>query len=127
MICGIGCDIVEVGRMMKWISDEKMLKFVFNEREIVGAEKKYSPQRLCEHYAARFAAKEAFGKALGTGLLGFSATDVFIVKDENGAPSMCTREKASEILLRKFGENCRVHISLSHEKSSAIAFVVIER
>lgn len=125
MIFGIGCDIVDVARMKKWVNDEKMLHFVFNEREIVGSEKKYSEQKLCEHYAARFAAKEAFSKALGTGLV-FSVRDVFIEKSENGSPFLIVENKAKEILEEKVGKY-NVHVSLSHEKSSAIAFVVIER
>ena len=126
MICGIGCDITDVSRMKKWVRDEKMIRYVFNEQEIVDSGKYSSEQKLCEHYAARFAAKEAFSKALGTGLCGFSVKNVFITNGDEGEPILHIESKAKDILEKKFGK-CNVHVSLSHEKNSAIAFVVIEK
>ncbi len=123
MIFGIGTDITEVKRFRKWISDPKMISRFFNETEQkeTGSEK----SRL-EHYAARFAAKEAFSKALGTGILGFDLKEVFIVKDENGKPFMKVTGKAENLLKERCG-NCAVHVSLSHETEYAIAYVVIEK
>ncbi len=132
MIGGVGCDIVDVSRMKRWVNDEKMLRYIFNEKEIIGtdSEKKYSEQKRCEHYAVRFAAKEAFAKALGTGMSGFSTKDVFITNDENGAPILHIENKAKDIFekrIEKKIDDCKIFVSLSHEKSNAIAFVVIDK
>lgn len=122
MILGIGTDIAKVSRFEKWISDPEMIERFFNPLEI---KSKGCESSLCQHYAARFAAKEAFSKALGTGITGFSLQDVFVQNDKNGKPFLVVQNKALEILNKKFGE-CNIHISLSHEKEFAIAFVVIE-
>ena len=79
----------------------------------------------CEHYAARFAVKEAFSKALGTGISGFNLQDVFITNDKDGKPKIHIQNNAKNILENRCGE-CNVMVSLSHEKEFAIAFVVIE-
>lgn len=125
MICGIGCDIVEVKRFEKWLSDSAMIERYFNKEE--WCSKTTNEQHACEHYAVRFAVKESFGKALGTGIKGFELTDIYIVKDSEGKPSLSVTGKALEILEARFGKGCIVHVSLSHEKENAIAFVVIER
>ncbi len=65
MIFGIGTDIVDVRRFEKWLENEELLERYFNEAELFS---KGSKSSLCQHYAVRFAAKEAFSKALGTGI-----------------------------------------------------------
>ena len=128
MIFGIGCDIVCVSRLEKWVKNPDILKRYFNEREMApNEENKMSLQRLSEYYAVRFAAKEAFSKALGTGLQGFELTDIYISKDENGKPCMEVSGAASDVLERLCGSGAKVFVSLSHEKEYAIANVVIER
>ena len=102
-----------------------MLRRFFNEKELFPGNGG-TPGRRCEYYAARFAAKEAFSKALGTGLQGFSLTDVYVTKDDGGKPSLCVTGKAAGLLSRLCGEGSAVHLSLSHEKEYAVAFVVIE-
>ena len=79
----------------------------------------------CQHYAARFAAKEAFSKALGTGITGFSLQDVYITNDESGKPFLNVKDSAADVLKERCGE-CKLHVSLSHEKEYATAFVIIE-
>lgn len=125
MICGIGCDIVETARFEKWVKDEAMVARFFNHAEYADAGK--NGQSKCEHYAVRFAAKESFSKALGTGINGFELTDIYIRKNEEGQPTLMVTGKALEKMESRFGKNCVVHVSLSHEKQYAIAFVVIER
>ena len=125
MIQGIGCDIVEVKRFKKWISSPSMTKRFFNKEEILTGD--YSTQRLCEHYAVRFAAKESFGKALGLGIKGFELTDIYIIKNKEGQPCLKVTGNALKIMDEKFGKNCNVHVSLSHEKEYAIAYVLIEQ
>ena len=122
MICGIGTDIAKVSRFKKWIDNPEMINHFFNEKEV---KESGCESALCQHYAARFAAKEAFSKALGTGLSGFSLKDIYIVNDEKGKPTLVAENKAAEIVKDKFGK-CSIHVSLSHEKEYAIAFVIIE-
>ena len=121
MICGIGTDISEVKRFLKWIKNPSLYNRFFNEKEIMD---KGTDNAKCQHYAARFAAKEAFSKALGTGLI-FDLKDVFITNNEEGKPLLNVIGKAADILEEKYGK-CVLHVSLSHEKEYAIAFVVIE-
>ena len=122
MIIGIGVDISKVSRFEKWVKDEKMIPRFFNAAEINNCR---SIQSACEHYAARFAAKEAFGKALGVGLAGYDMKDIYIVNDENGRPELKVENKAKDLLESKC-ENPIIHVSLSHEKEYATGFVVIE-
>ena len=122
MIIGIGVDISKVSRFEKWVKDEKMIPRFFNAAEINNCR---SIQSACEHYAARFAAKEAFGKALGVGLVGYDMKDIYIVNDEKGRPELKVENKAKDLLESKC-ENPIIHVSLSHEKEYATAFVVIE-
>lgn len=134
MIFGIGIDLVEVSRFKKWIKDKNLILRYFNEKEM--SEKNISetdPENLsdrqlsamCQHYAVRFAAKEAFSKALGTGLSGFDLRDVYVLKEESGKPYIKLGESARKI----FDEKCpgaKIFLSLSHEKDYAIADVIIE-
>lgn len=129
MIVGIGCDLVEVSRLRKWISKPDMLKRFFNEKEMCG---NLSDAKMCEHYAVRFAAKEAFGKALGTGICGWQLKDVFVQKDSLGKPFLIVEGDAKNILEKKTeasfpSEELALHLSLSHEKDYALAYAIIER
>lgn len=122
MIIGIGVDITKVSRFEKWVKESHMISRFFNERERNDSS---SIQSACEHYAARFAAKEAFGKALGSGIIGFDLKDIYIQNEASGKPCLFVEGKALELLKSKC-ENPIIHVSLSHEKEYATAFVVIE-
>jgi len=74
--------------------------------------------------AARFAAKEAFGKALGTGLAGIALKDIMVINSHNGKPEIKVVDTALGAL-EKSGAN-RVHLSLTHEHEYAAAMVVLE-
>lgn len=126
MIYGIGCDIVKVSRLAKWVENDSLIKRFFNKNELLENETS-SLQRKCEYYAVRFAAKESFSKALGTGLKGFELTDIYIEKDSDGKPFLQVTGKAAMELEKNCGKNASVHVSLSHEKEYAIAYVIIER
>lgn len=123
MIAGIGTDITEVHRFEKWVKDPAMLERFFNEKER-GFSGSIASQ--CQHYAARFAAKEAFSKALGTGIIGFNLKEVYITKDGEGKPLLNIEGAALSIMKERFGE-CNTFVSLSHEKEYAVAFVVLEK
>lgn len=123
MIYGIGTDIVKVDRIKKWLQDGKMVQRFFNPAEMNSCA---SMQASAEHYAARFAAKEAFGKAIGTGLSEFRLQDVFVKNDEFGKPELILQNEAADLLKKKCG-NAKIHISLSHEKEYALAYLIIEK
>ncbi len=126
MILGIGTDIVDIDRIKeKILNREGFCDLVFSKEEIAYCEKIKNP---FQSYAARFAAKEAFLKALGTGLLVTIELHQIEVKNEtSGKPTIiCSttlNEKINQILdTSKFN----VHLSLSHTTETAIAFVIIE-
>lgn len=128
MILGHGVDIAEVKRFEKWVRDDTILRRFFNENEIVENSSELTSRRisaLCQHYAARFAAKEAFAKALGTGVAGFELKDVYIKNDDKGKPVLFVENCALERLTEIHGK-CSIHVSLSHEKEYAVASVIIE-
>jgi holo-[acyl-carrier protein] synthase len=120
MVNSLGIDIVEVKRiknlMDKW--GDRFLHRVFTSGEIAYCENKYSPE---QSFAARFAAKEAILKAIGTGLSqGISWTSMEVVNDKNGSP----RVKLGKRIKDKIG-NKRILISLAHTKEYAIAQAIL--
>jgi holo-[acyl-carrier protein] synthase len=123
MICGIGIDMTTVERFASWIEKPAMLDRYFNTREKCS---NTNPAMQKEHYAARYAAKEAFGKALGSGMAGFELCDVYIQKDSAGKPELMVTGSAEKKLKETYGD-CKLFVSLSHEKNNAVAVVIIEK
>lgn len=122
MIVGLGIDIVHVDRMRHWWSNTKLLRRFFHEDEIASVKQRKSSATLS--LAARFAAKEAFGKALGTGMRGLVLRDIQVVNSHNGKPSIKLFGSALKALEAHRGST--VHLSLTHEQNSAVAVVIIE-
>lgn len=122
MIAGIGTDIAEVKRFERWVKNPDMLKRFFHEKEMSQAK---SDSAKCQHYAVRFAAKEAFSKALGTGITGFNLKEVYITNNSEGAPLLNIEGAALSLMKERLGE-CKAFVSLSHEKDYAIAYVILE-
>jgi holo-[acyl-carrier protein] synthase len=126
MILGIGTDVVEVARIeQKVLNREGFRKLVFSENEVAYCEKR---KNRFESYAARFAAKEAFLKALGTGLLiNHELNEIEVENEASGKPhiklSPLLHEKVSEVLV---SQHFRIHLSLSHTSQLATAFLIIE-
>jgi len=122
MIIGIGLDMIEVDRIEEKVSRENGFKeMIFSPSEIAYCESNAHP---AEHYAARFAAKEALLKALGKGFtISYSLNQIIIEHDDNGKPvvSLTGPFKALEEGWKK------VHLSMSHLKSIASAIVIIEQ
>ncbi|MES2615082.1 MAG: holo-ACP synthase [Bdellovibrionota bacterium] len=118
----IGNDLVHLPRFEKSLQLEKFIAKIFHLREIEYCEKK---KDKLSSYAARFAAKEAFSKALGTGLYaqGVAPTDVWIENLESGKPQLFYSEKLREILRTHGITGCDV--SLSHHGEYAMAHVVL--
>lgn len=124
VILGIGVDIVKNERFSKWLENPKLINRFFSEKETVFLlDSKKNKQVMIEYLASRFAAKEAFSKALGTGFKNFNLKDIYVEKDINGKPSIHFSESFS---LRKELEDKKIHLSLSHEKEFSIAYVIIE-
>ncbi|MDR1278070.1 MAG: holo-ACP synthase [Treponema sp.] len=122
MIIGIGVDVVHVIRMERWRLVPGLLARYFHEEELAAALARGRGATLS--LAARFAAKEAFGKALGTGLAGIVLKDIMVMNHHNGRPDIKVSGTAMTAL-EKSGAN-RVFISLTHEQDNAIAMVVLE-
>ena len=124
MIVGIGIDLVEIVRMERAIErhPERLIQRVFTEAEQRECRGRYRPAM---HYAARFAAKEAFLKAVGLGLRGgMRWRDVGVVHAPSGKPSLVVQGRAAE-RMRELGA---VHalVSLTHTDSHASAVVILE-
>ncbi len=125
MIISIGIDIIEVYRIRETISrTPRFAERVFTKRERDYCEAKGAAS--AQSYAARFAAKEAFLKALKTGWRGkITWHDIEIRSDENGVPSLEIEGEAKNIL-ETLGAN-KIHLSLSHTTEHAVAQVILEK
>ena len=119
MICGIGTDIAKVSRFKKWIDNPEMINHFFNEKEVKDSA---CESALCQHYAARFAAKEAFSKALGTGVSGFSLNEVSVLRNDLGAPYLKLSGNAE-----KTAEGYEFSVSITHTDELAQAVVIAFR
>ncbi len=124
MIFGIGTDIIEIARVEDKLSRTRGLREkVFTPREIEYSE---SRGRSGQHFAARFAAKEAFLKAMGTGWRGgYRFNDVEIINDGLGKPEVLVHGKIKEFCEANGIRRC--HVTLSHSKELAKAVVVLEK
>jgi holo-[acyl-carrier protein] synthase len=123
MITGVGIDSVYVKRMERWNEDKKLLEKYFHQDELAYIASRGNGAALS--LAARFAAKEAFGKALGTGLSNITLKDIMVINKDNGRPEIKLFKTAQKALEDSGAD--RVHISLTHERDSAIAMVVLEK
>src|SRR5215211_7874270 len=125
MIVSIGIDIVEVYRIGETMNRTPR----FAERVFTDNERSYCESKgaaAFQSYAGRFAAKEAFLKALKTGWRGkLTWTSIEIVVDELGAPELQLTGEASKILTDRGCD--RVHLSISHTEEYAVAQVILER
>lgn len=122
MIIGIGIDMVEISRVKRAIENEKFIARVYTEKEI-----NYCVSRgkgAVQSYAARFAAKEAILKALGTGLRGGKLTELEILPDDLGAPVATLTGSFYELAQTK--QIKKIWITLSHTKEYAAAQCVME-
>ena len=122
MITGIGVDIVHVKRMERWRKMPGLQERYFHPEELAEALSRRLGADIS--LAARFAAKEAFAKALGTGLNGIALKDISVINLGNGRPGLQVFGTA-EAALKRNGAN-KIHLSLTHETDNAVAMVVLE-
>ena len=123
MILGTGIDMIEVERVSeKMARAEGFRELVFSKNEIEYCEKR---KNKFEHYAARFAAKEAFYKAIGAGWMnGTAFNEIEISNDEKGKPSLTLIGETSQLMEQMKIKT--IHVSLTHLKTMASAVVIIE-
>jgi holo-[acyl-carrier protein] synthase len=121
MIKGIGVDVIEISRIYSSLErfGDSFADKVFTDREREYCNGKTNP---AQHFAARFAAKEALSKALHTGWAGdFQWKNVEVINSPSGKPDLVLHGKTAEAL-----SGANVHLSLSHSDSTVVAFVIIE-
>src|SRR4051812_47324704 len=124
MIVGTGIDIAEVPRVAQAIErfGQRFLRRVFTEGEIRYCDSKAN---RIERYAARFAAKEAGMKALGTGWShGVRWRDIEVLRQPGSRPTIRFHGRAAEVATRLGAQN--VSLSLTHTTEQAIASVILE-
>ena len=123
-IFGIGTDIVSIDRIKISLKNKNFVNRIFNEKEISKC-KKINNSINC--YAKRFAAKEAFSKALGTGISNvINFNEIIILNKKSGKPYISVIGQTKKILKKKFKRRkSKISLSLSDEKKYAVAFVTI--
>lgn len=124
MIFGTGIDIVDISRFERFVleNNELLFKRLFTPQELAYC---VARKRSAQHYALRFAAKEAFLKAMGTGLRdGIAWRDMEVVNDPYGKPELILSGKAAELFRQN--DLDRIFLSLSHDGNFAVASVILE-
>lgn len=117
MIKGIGIDIVELERIEGLVKrNNRFIERTLNEKERNQYDALRSERRQIEYIAGRFAAKEAFAKAAGTGIGKLEFIDIEILATESGAPAL---------QVDGYDPFC-LHVSISHSEHYAVAQVIIE-
>ncbi|WP_417133374.1 holo-ACP synthase [Phascolarctobacterium succinatutens] len=122
MIVGIGCDIIEIERIARAIKSESFIRRVFTAEEAAYCQRR--GQQVAASFAARFAAKEAVLKALGTGLREGSLQEIAVDNDVLGKP-LVQLSGHFAMLAKQLGVK-NIQISLSHSRDFAVAYVIME-
>ena len=125
-ILGNGVDIIENIRIKKAIKNKKFIDKIFTNKEKQFAKKKNVNK--INYFAKRFVAKEAFLKALGTGLSnGFSFKDITVLNDKKGKPYIESEKKIDLFIKKKFKvKNYKIYLSISDEMKYSIAYVILQ-
>ena len=123
-IFGIGTDIVKVNRIKKSIKNSLFLSRIFSKEEILKCKRNIKNQNC---FAKKFAAKEAFSKALGTGIAnGLNFKEIIVLNEKNGKPFIKLINKTKKIVEKKLKKKkYKILLSVADEKDYAVAFVAI--
>ena len=124
-ILGIGVDIIENNRIKNSLKNTKFKKRIYTDKEL----KQYVLSKNKNNYfSKRFAAKEAFAKALGTGFrMNLNFKDIEIIKDKMGKPEYIKTKKITKIVQKKFKvKNFNCFLSISDNKDYSTAFAIIQ-
>ena len=121
---GVGTDIIQVNRLKKSLNKKPFLSRVYSKEEILKC-KRSKVNSNC--FAKRFAAKEAFSKALGTGISkGVSFNEIVVLNEKSGKPYIKLINKTKKIVERKLKKKIyKISLSIADEKDYAVAFVTI--
>ena len=121
---GVGTDIIQVNRLKKSLNKKPFLSRIYNEEEILKC-KRSKVNSNC--FAKRFAAKEAFSKALGTGISkGISFNEIVVLNEKSGKPYIKLINKTKKIVEKKLKKKLyKISLSIADEKDYAVAFVTI--
>ncbi len=121
---GVGTDIIRVNRLKKSLKKKLFLSRIFNEEEIIKCER---TKKYLNCFAKRFAAKEAFSKALGTGISkGINFNEIIVLNEKSGKPYIKLVNKTKKIVGRKLKKKkYKISLSIADEKDYAVAFVTI--
>ena len=114
-----GIDIIEISRIKKSIQNPRFIDKIFSEEEQKELLLKKNKRNKIESIAARFCAKEAFAKAIGTGIFNINLREVEILHESTGKSYI----KLTGNLYKKY-KNSEISVSLSHEKTYACAIVI---
>ncbi len=128
MIYGVGIDSIEIERIKRELTrdSDSFCKSIFTGDEIAYCGRASNLDVKSQRLAGRFSAKEAFFKAIGTGLRdGLHWKDVEVTNDRLGKPHLVLRNRALEIIERE--KISSVHLSISHSKQTATAVVILEK
>ena len=125
-IFGIGTDIVKIKRIKKSLKNKLFLRRIFNTDEILRCSRMKNSANC---FAKRFSAKEAFAKALGTGISkGINFNEIIILNEKNGKPFIKLISQTKKNVEKKLkGKKFKISLSLSDEKDYAVSFVTISK
>ena len=124
-ILGIGVDIVDNKRIQKSIKNPLFKKRIYTSKELKHSD---TVNNKVAYFSKRFAAKEAFSKALGTGFrMNLNFKDIEVVNDKMGKPYYVKNKKITKIIHKKFKiKNFKCFLSISDEKKYSTAFTIIQ-
>ena len=125
-ILGTGVDIIENLRIKKLLKNKNFINRIFTSNEILLSKK---VKDKSAYYAKRFASKEAFAKAVGTGFRNnLNFKDISIINNKEGKPSFVINEKLKKIIRKQFKTvSFNFFLSISDEKKYSIAFVILQK
>ncbi len=125
-IFGVGTDIVKVSRIKKSLSNKAFLSRIFDKAEIKKCQK---IRNSINCFAKRFAAKEAFSKALGTGISkGINFKEIVILNEKSGKPFIKLLDKTKKHVEKKLKKKkYKIFLSITDEQHYAVAFVTISK
>ena len=123
---GIGVDIIDNRRIRSLLKNRSFIIRTYSKNEILVSKKILNKTNF---FSKRFAAKEAFSKALGMGFRNsLNFIDISIINDNYGKPSIEINNKLKKVFKKKFKtQNVYIHLSISDENKHSIAFVILEK
>ena len=123
---GIGVDIVDNNRIKSLIKNKKFVSRIFSKKEITISKKYLNKTNF---FSKRFAAKESFAKALGTGFRNnLNLKDIEIINDKLGKPYYFISPKIKKLIKKKKKiKNFQLFLSISDEKDYSVAFTIIQK